>query len=103
MELFTIITKRFEEVNVIFEELNRILVRSDNKLDNMVKEIRITNQRRAGLQQLQAQQPRLAVKADVLEDDKTRESREDFAPDGGSGDISSDLVYDSMRLASFDD
>ena len=69
----------------------------------MVKEIRNTNQRRAGLKQLPAQQPRLAVKADVLEDKKTRESREDFAPDGRSGDISSDRIYYSMRLTSFDD
>ena len=96
MELFTIITKKFEEVNMKFEELH-------SKLDDMVKEIRNTNQRCAGLQQLQAQQPRLAVKADVLEDKKTRKSRGDFAPDGRLEDISSGRVYDSMRLTSFDD
>ena len=65
--------------------------------------MRNINQRRAGLQQIQAQQPRLVVKADVLEDKKTRESREDFAPDGRLGDISSDRVHDPMRLTSFDE
>ena len=53
-----------------------LLVRTAKKLDDIVKEIRNNIQRRAGLQQLQAQQPRLAVKIDVLEDKKTRESRE---------------------------
>ena len=51
------------------------------------------HQRRAGLQQLQAQQPRLAVKADILEDKKTSESREDFAPDGRLEDISPGQVH----------
>ena len=92
MDLFTIITKKFEEVNMEFDRLDRLFVRNGNKLDNMVKEIRNTNQRRAGLQQLQTQQPRLVVKANVLEDKKTRESREDFAPDGRLKDISSDRV-----------
>ena len=53
--------------------------------------------------QHQAHQPRLAVKADVQEDKKTRESTEDFAQDGIFGDISSDRVHDPMRLTSFDD
>ena len=85
-----------------FEKLDKLLVRRGNKLDDMVKETRITNQRRPGLQH-QAQQPRLAVKADVLEDKKTRESREDFVEDGRLGDISSDRVHDPMRLTSFCD
>ena len=78
-----------------FEELG-------NKLDDMVKEIPNTNQRRARLQH-RAQQPRLAVKADVLEDNKTHESREDFAQDGRLRDISSDRVHDPTRLTSFGD
>ena len=93
----------FTTLNLKIEELDRLLIRTDNKLDGMVKEIRNNNQRRAGLQQLQAQQPRLTVKADVLEDAKTRESREDFAPDGRLRDISSDRVHDQMRLTSFGD
>ena len=43
------------------------------------------------------------MKAAVLEDKKTRESREDFTQDGRLGDISSDRVYDPMRLTSFGD
>ena len=66
----------------------------------MVKETRNTNQRRAGLQH-HAQQPRLVMKTDVLEDKKTRESTEDFAQDRRLGDISSDRVHDPMRLTSF--
>ena len=42
-ELHTIMLKIFEEVSMKFEELGE-------KLDDMVKEIRNTNQRRAGLQ-----------------------------------------------------
>ena len=68
----------------------------------MVKGARNTNQRRAGLQH-QAQQPRLAMKADVLEDKKTRKSTEDFAQDGRLGDISSGRVHDPMRLTCFGD
>ena len=77
----TIKLKTFEEVNKKFEKMDKLLVRRGNKLDDIVKEIRNTNQRCAGLQH-QDQQPRLAVKADVLKDKKTRESREDFAQDG---------------------
>ena len=84
------LTKKFEEVNMKFETLDRLFVRRGNKLDDMVKEIRNTNH--AGLQQRQAQQPRLVVKADVLEGEKTRESRKDFAPDGRLEDIPSDRV-----------
>ena len=43
------------------------------------------------------------MKADVLEDKKSRKSREDFAQDGRSGDISSDRVHDPMRLTNFGD
>ena len=53
--------------------------------------------------QHQAHQPRLAIKADVQEDKKTRESTEDFAQDAILGDISSDRVHDPMRLTSFGD
>ena len=94
-------TKKFKEVNTKFEKLDKLLVTRGNKLDDMVKEIRNTNQRCAGLQH-QAQQPHLAVKAAILED-KTRESLEDFAQDGRLGDISSDRVLDPMRLTSFGD
>ena len=53
--------------------------------------------------QHQAHQPRLAMKADVQEDKKTREITEDFAQDGRLGDISSDRVHDPMHLTSFGD
>ena len=43
------------------------------------------------------------MEVDVLEDKKTRESREDFAKDGRLGDISSDQVHDPIRLTSFGD
>ena len=101
-EFLTIMLKNFEEVNMQFEKLNKLLVRRGNKLDDMVKETRNTNQRRAGLQH-QAQQPRLAMNADVLENKKTRESTEDFAQDGRLGDTSSDQVHDPMRLIIFGD
>ena len=53
--------------------------------------------------QHQAHQPRLAMKADVQEDKKTRKSTEGFAQDGRLGDISSDRIHDPMRLTSFGD
>ena len=99
-ELLTMITK---EINMKFEELDGLLVTRGNKLDDMVKYVRIINQRRAGLEQLQAQQPRLAVKAGVLDNKKTCKSREDCALDGRLGDISSDRVHAPMRLSSFGD
>ena len=101
-ELLTVMLKKIEEINMKMETLDKLLVRRGNKLDGMVKEARNTNQRRAGLQH-QAQQSRLAMKVDVLEDKKTRESTEDFAQDGRLGDISSDRVHDPMRLTSFGD
>ena len=71
-------------------------------LDDMEEEALNTNQRHAGLQH-QAHQPHLAMKADVQEDKKTRESTEDFAQDGILGDVSSDRVHDPMRLTGFGD
>ena len=91
----------FRTLNHKFEKLDRLLVRRGNNLNGMMKEVRNINQRRAGRQQLQTQQPCLAVKADALEGKKTHESREDFAPNGRLGDISYDRVYDPMRLTSF--
>ena len=65
-EFLTVMRKKFEEVNMQFEKLDKLLVRRGNKLDDMVKETLNTNQRRAGLQH-QAQQPRLPMKADAVE------------------------------------
>ena len=93
LESLTVMLKKIEAINM---KLDNLLVRGDYKLDDMKKEARNTNQRRAGLQH-QAQQPRLAMKEDVLRDKKTRESTEDFAQDGRLGDISSDRVHDPMR------
>ena len=93
----------FRTLNEKFKELDRLLVKRGNIFDDMVKEIRNINQRRAGLQLLQVQQPRLVVKADVLKYKEICESREDFAPGGKMGDISSDRVHDLMCLTSFDD
>ena len=56
--------KKIEEINM---KMDKLLVGRDYKLDDMGKEARNTNQRHAGLQH-QAQQPRLAMNADVLED-----------------------------------
>ena len=69
----------------------------------MIRVIRNTNQRRAGRQQLKAQQLRLAVKANAHEDKKTRKSMKDFAPDRSLGDISFDRGHDPMRFTSFGD
>ena len=102
LEFLTVMLKKREEINMKMEKLDKLLLRRGNKLDDMVKEARNTNQRRAGLQH-QAQQPRLGMKADVLEDKKTRESTEDFLQDGRLGYISSDRVHDPMRLTSFGD
>ena len=93
----------FRTLNHKFEELDKLLVGRRNKLDGMMKEIRNNDQRRAGLQQLQTQQPRFTVKADDLEDKRTRKIRKDFALDGRLGDISSDRVHDPMRLTSVGD
>ena len=71
----------FRTLNQKFEVLDRLLVRTGNKINDMVKEIWNNNQRRPGLEQLQSQQSRLAMKIDVLENKKTSK-REDSAPDG---------------------
>ena len=42
-EFLTVMLKKFEKVNIQFEKLDKILVRSGNKLDDMVKRIRNTN------------------------------------------------------------
>ena len=92
----------FRTLNQKWKEMNRLLVRRGNKIEDMVKEIQNNNQRPAGVQQLRAQQPRLTVKEDTPGDKKTRESRKGFAPDGRLGDILSDRVHDDpVRLISF--
>ena len=100
---------RLESLNVMLKIIDRINMKMDNllakgefKFEDMKEEALNTNQRHAGLQH-QAQQPRLAMKADVQEDKKTRKSTEDFAQDRRLGDISSDRVHDPMRLTSFGD
>ena len=60
------------------------------------------NQHPAGLQ-LQAQQSRLAVKADVFQDKKTRGGKEGIAIDERYGGISSVRVDDLMSQTSFGD
>ena len=82
-------------------KIDNLLAKGEFKLDDMEEEALNTNQRHAGLQH-QAQQPRLAMNADVQEDKTTREST-DFAQDWRLGDISSDRVDDPMRLTSFGD
>ena len=68
--------------------------RMDSHIEDMKKFINIkNNQRLAGLQ-LQAQQPCLAVKADVIKDKRTRVRKEDAAPDERFGNISSARVDD---------
>ena len=93
-----------ESLKALLKIIDRLNMKMDNllKLDDMEKEALHTNQRHAGLQ-YQVQQPLLAMKVDVQEDRKTRESTEDFVQDGILGDISSDRVHDPMRLTSFGD
>ena len=98
-DLLAIMTKKLEEIDLKFNMKFEML---GNILDDMEEEALNTNQRHAGLQH-QAHQPRLAMKADVQEDKKTRESTEDFAQDGILGDISSDRVHDPMCSTSFGD
>ena len=64
--------------------------------------MRKKNQRLAELQ-LQAQQSRLTVKADVFQDKKTRVRKEGAASDERYGDISLVRVEDSVSQASFGD
>ena len=92
-----------ESLRAMLKIIDRRNMKMDKLLlDDMEEEALNTNQRQAGLQH-QAHQPRLAMKADVQEDKKTRESTEDFAQDGILGDISYDRVYDPMRFTSFGD
>ena len=49
-EFLTIMLKKFEEMNMQFEELDKVFVRRGNIFDDMAKETRNTNQHRAGLQ-----------------------------------------------------
>ena len=99
LESLKVMLKKIEEINM---KMDNLLARGEYELDDMEKEAQNTNQRQSGLQH-QAQQPRLAMNAEVQEDKKTRESTEDFAQDGRLGDISSDRVHDPMRLTSFGD
>ena len=80
MDLFRTWTRKFEATN-------RLLDRIGKNPEDAQKTILNNNQRPAGLQQPQAQQQRLAVKADAFKDKKTRESREDFARNGRFKDI----------------
>ena len=80
-EFLTVMLNKFEEVNLQFEKMDKLLVRRGNKLNGMVKEIQNTNPCRAGLQH-QDQQPRLAVKADIQKGKKTHKRLEDFAQVG---------------------
>ena len=56
--------KKIEEINM---KMDNLLVRGEYNLDDMEKEARNTNQCHAGLQH-QAQQPRLAINADVRQE-----------------------------------
>ena len=60
----------------------------DSPLEELVGKMRKINQRLAGLQ-LQVQQPRLAVKADVKQYMKTHTRMKDGIADEKFGDISS--------------
>ena len=66
------------------------------------KEKSRNNQHFAGLH-LQAQQPRLAAKADVKLASKTRESKNDFATYERCGDVSSVKLEDPIGQTSFGD
>ena len=78
---------------------------SDMKLDKLAEKMRESKQRLAGLKQ-EAQQPRLAMEADVKSDTKTRKRMEDAAADqikhGGSC-FANRVDLDQMYLTSFGD
>ena len=93
-DLLAIMTKKLEEFKM---DLDKSFGKLGNILDEGKEETLNTNQRHIGLQH-QAHQPRLAMKADVQEDKKTREGTEDFAQDGILGDIAFDRAHDAMRL-----
>ena len=99
LESLKVMLKIIDRINT---KMDNLLAKREFKLDDIEEEALNTNQRHAGLQH-QAQQPRLATKADAQDDKKTRESTEDFAQDRRLGDISSDRVHDPMRLTSFGD
>ena len=72
----------FRTLNQQLEKMNRLLVKRGNTIEDMMKNIRNNIRRCAGLQQLQTPQPRFSVRADILKDKNTHESREEFAPTG---------------------
>jgi hypothetical protein len=80
-------TEKFAEVKIEFEKIHKRLDDRDKRIEDLRK----------------AHQPRLAMEADVKEDDKTREGVEDFAQDGILGDISSDRAHDPTSLTSLGD
>ena len=101
MELFITWTQILEEMNRRLDKWDNNLDRMDDKVKDKAKKSKSIN-RPAGLQQLQAQQPRLVVKAGAFLDKRDRENKEAFAPHGRSGDISSNRVHDDpMGWTSF--
>ena len=69
--------KRFDDGDNYFDKMDHSLDRMDTQIEYIEKE-NDNNQRFAG-PKLQAQQPRLAVRAGVLQDKKTRDRKKGVA------------------------
>ena len=90
-DLYRIIKERFD--------------RSDKQFDELAENIRVTNQRLAGLEH-EARQPRLAKETDVEPDTKTRKRTENAAAHRakhGNRSSSARVDHDLMRLTSLAD
>ena len=80
MELLKTRTQGCEEMDKRFDTWGSCIDRIDKKIEDTEEENK-NNQCPAGLE-LQTQQPHLAVKADIFQDKKTRESKQGLEPDG---------------------
>ena len=67
----------------------------DKRIEDINKKINNKSNQRLTRLQLQTQQPRIAVKVDVIKDKKTRICKQYATPDERFGDISSAQVNDS--------
>ena len=90
------IGNRFDRTTSCFDQKDKRFEESRESIKNK------NNQRPAGLQ-LQAQQPRLAGKADVFQDKKIRDRKEGVASYKRCGDISSVRVDGPLSQTNFDE
>ena len=102
-EILRVLKRDFEEMKNRFDRMKNHFAQQNKWFEELKEGTKNQNsQRLAGLQ-LQAQQPRLAAKADVKQDKNTHDRKKGVAPDERYRDLSSVRIADPMSQASFGD